>query len=185
VQNAEEVPVKWIELLRELDPRMSRFAVVTHPEHPLADAITAQLSRAAAQVGADVIRFDAHRPEDFARIVAQARRRAQALIVQPSDLAIHSRRRIAEAAAKHRLPVLYAQSDFVDAGGLISYGSDLAALWRRVGDYVDKILRGANPAELPVEQPVTFDLVINLKAARAIGINVPQPLLQRADRVVQ
>jgi putative ABC transport system substrate-binding protein len=185
VQNTEEVPAKWIELLRELRPGISRFAVAVHPEHPLADAVTAQLGRAAAQVGATVIRFDAYRPEDFGRIVEQARRRAQALIVQPSDLAIHSRSLIAEAAAKHRMPVLYALSDFVDAGGLISYGSDLGALWRRLGDYADKILKGANPADLPVEQPVTFDLVINLKAAKAIGISVPQSLLQRADRVVE
>jgi putative ABC transport system substrate-binding protein len=185
VQNAEEIPVKWIELLRELQPQISRIALVVDPDHPAAKAVTARLSRAAAAVQVKIIVFEARRPEDFSRVVEQARQQAQALIVQPTDLAIHSRRLIATQAEKHRLPVLYSQSDFVEAGGLISYGADLAALWRRAGDYVDKILKGASPAALPIEQPLAFDLVINLNAARALNLTVPRTLLERANRVIE
>jgi putative ABC transport system substrate-binding protein len=185
VQNAEEIPVKWIELLRELLPQISRIAVVVDPGHPVGKVTTAQLNQAASAVQVKIIVFEARRPEDFVRIVQQARQQAQALIVQPSDLAIHSRRLIATQAEKHRLPVLYAMSDFVEAGGLISYGSDLAVLWRRIGDYVDRVLKGASPAALPIEQPLAFDLVINLSAAKAINVTVPRTLLERADRVVQ
>jgi putative ABC transport system substrate-binding protein len=111
--------------------------------------------------------------------------RAGALLVAPSGLPDAQARRIAELAAKNRLPAMYAFRFYVEAGGLISYGVDLKENYRRAPVFVDKILRGAKPADLPIEQPTKFELVINLKAARTIGLTIPQPLLSRADEVIQ
>ncbi len=103
----------------------------------------------------------------------------------PDTIAFIAQRLIAAETEKHRLPAVYGSSDFVVAGGLISYGPDYGALWRRMGDYADKILKGAVAAEMPIEQPTTFNLGVNLKAARAIGVTVPQSVLERADKVIQ
>ena len=102
-----------------------------------------------------------------------------------SALFFSERNRLVHLAAKNRLPVVYPQREFVDAGGLISYGPDLADLFRRAATYVDKILKGAKPADLPVEQPTKFELVINLKTAKTLGLTIPPSLLQRADQVIQ
>ncbi len=115
VQNAEELPTKWIELLRELQPHLSRVAVIVNPENPLSAGVTAQVRRAGSALGIRVIILEAKRPEDYDRLIEQARQRAQALIVWPDSIAIHSRRLIAAQAQKHRLPTLYGQSDFVAA----------------------------------------------------------------------
>jgi putative ABC transport system substrate-binding protein len=185
VQNTEELPGKWVDLLRELQPRMNRVAVAIDPAHPAGAKLADQLRRATSRLGIQLVVLEAIDANAFETVVPHARRRAQALIVQPTDQAIHSRARIAALARKHRLPTLFSQSDFVDAGGLMSYGSDLGTLWRRVAEYVDRILNGGKPAELPIEQPVGFDLVINLGAAQGIGVTVPKPLLARANRLVE
>jgi putative ABC transport system substrate-binding protein len=114
-----------------------------------------------------------------------ARDRAQALIVLPDPTTTARRARITELAAKHRLPAMYGFDDFVDAGGLMSYSPNRGDLWRRSAGYVDKILKGAKPAELPVVQPSKFELTINLKAARTLGLTIPSSLLLRADRVLE
>jgi ABC-type uncharacterized transport system substrate-binding protein len=174
VQNAEELPAKWIELIRELQPRLSTVALIVNPDNPLSSKMTTQVSRAAASVGIKLVILEARRMEDYQRVFVEARQRARAVIVHPDSIAIYSRQLIASLAIKQRLPVLFGQSDFVEAGGLISYGPDLAAIWRRAADYVDKLLRGANPAELPIEQPVAFYLMVNLKSADAIWAYCPR-----------
>ena len=107
------------------------------------------------------------------------------MIVVPSPLAFANRSQITSLAQKHRLPTLYGQREYVDAGGLIAYGSNLADAWRRAATFVDKILKGAKPGELPIEQPTKFELVINQKTAKALGLTIPPSLLRRADEVIQ
>jgi len=111
--------------------------------------------------------------------------RAGALTVLPSAMFFSERRRLLDLSAKNRLPAVYPQREFVDAGGLMAYGPSLADLFRRAATYVDKILKGAKPADLPVEQPTKFELVINLKTAKSLGLTIPSSLLQRADEVIQ
>ena len=125
-------------------------------------------------------------PEDIDRAFEAAiRGRASALIVVEDSLFISHRARIVTLAAKSRLPAMYFLREFVDAGGLMSYAADLSDLFRRAATYVDKILKGAKPADLPVEQPTKFELVINLKTAKALGLTIPQSVLIRADQVIQ
>ena len=113
------------------------------------------------------------------------RARAGALTVLPSNMFTNERRRLVDLAAKNRLPAVYPWREGVDAGGLMAYGPNIADLFRRAATYVDKILKGAKPADLPVEQPTKFELVINLKTAKALGLTIPPSLLQRADEVIQ
>jgi len=127
------------------------------------------------------------RPDDFMTAFAEMQKnRAEALIVSSSGLFYVHRIRLVEFAAKHQLPTIYHQSEFVvSSGGLMSYGPDFHDLFRRSATYVDKILKGAKPGDLPVQQPTKFELVINLKTAKALGLTIPQSLLQRADEVIQ
>jgi putative tryptophan/tyrosine transport system substrate-binding protein len=113
------------------------------------------------------------------------REHPDALLILVDPLTMSQRSRIVDFAAERRLPAIYESSDFVDAGGLVSYGASGADLFRRAASYVDRILRGAKPGDLPIEQPTTFDLVINMRAAKALGITIPQSVLIRADRVIQ
>ena len=184
-QNVEELPGKWVELLRELQPRLSRVAMTVNPDNPVSPTMITAVTRATSAFGIKLVVLEARRHEDFARVIEQARQQTQAVIVTPDGTAFSSRQLIAAQTEKHRLPAVYSSSDFVEAGGLMSYGPDYTALWRRVGDYAHKILKGAIAAEMPIEQPTIFNLVVNLKAARAIGITVPQSLLARADKVIQ
>ena len=125
-------------------------------------------------------------PADFDRAFSgKAGARAGALTVLPSAMFFSERRRLVDLAAKNRLPVVYPQREFVDAGGLMSYGPNIADLFRRAATYVDKILKGAKPGDLPVEQPTKFELVINLKTAKALGLTIPQSFLLRADEIIQ
>ena len=113
------------------------------------------------------------------------RGRAGALAVLPSTILVRERKRLVDLAAKNRLPTIFTQTEFVDAGGLMGYGPSVADLYRRAATYVDKILKGAKPADLPIEQPTTFELVINLKTAKALGLTIPPSLLARADRAIE
>jgi putative ABC transport system substrate-binding protein len=126
------------------------------------------------------------RPNDFAgAFKAAIKHRAGALMVLRNPLIVNNRTKIAELAVKNRLPAMYDEREFVDAGGLMSYGTDLNDLHRRAAVYVDKILKGTKPAELPVERPIKFEFIVNLKSAKAIGLTIPQWTLMKADKVIQ
>jgi putative ABC transport system substrate-binding protein len=129
---------------------------------------------------------EARAPEDFERaFLDMTRARVGAVIVVVTAMFVQQRRRLVELAAKSRLPAVYGSRESVDAGGLMSYGPDLADSYHRAATYVDKILKGAKPGDLPVQQPEKFELVINLKTAKALGLTIPQSVLTRADRVIE
>src|SRR5262249_25577278 len=142
---------------------------------------------AARSLGVRLQAVNVERSDDFATAFAEVRRGgAEALIVSSSGLFFANRTRIVEFAVSHRLPTMYHQSEFVVvSGGLMSYGPDFRDLWRRSATYVDKILKGARPSDLPVQQPTKFELVINRRAAKALGLAIPQRLLLRADRIIE
>src|SRR5262249_39738172 len=130
--------------------------------------------------------LEARGPNEFdGAFTAMSKERAGALLVVSDALFILHRTRLADLATRSRLPAAYSAREYVEAGGLMSYGPSLSDQWRRAGIYVDKILKGARPADLPVEQPTKFELVINLKTAKALGLTIPQSVLQRADEVIQ
>jgi len=131
--------------------------------------------------------LEAGDPEEVARDAfdAMTKARAEALLVDPSAFWVAHRQRLVELAAKNQLPAMYSGRSFVDAGGLMAYWANEPAIWRRAGFYVDKIFKGANPGDLPIEQPNKFDLIINLKTAKALGLTIPQSLLMRADQVIE
>jgi ABC-type uncharacterized transport system substrate-binding protein len=180
---SEEMPGKWMELVREVLPRVSRVAVLWHTE---ADQL--RVSDAAARsLGVRVQPLKVERSNDLGTAFVEAQRnRAEAVIVLASPFFYAHRARLVELAAKHRLPAMYHQREFVvDSGGLMSYGPNLRDLFRRAATYVDKILKGAKPGDLPIEQPTKFELVINLKTAKALGLTIPPSILARADEIIQ
>ena len=184
-----ELVGKRLEQLTQAAPGVSRIAVLWQPG-ALGDRTEKEMLKAAdvaAQaLGVRLQFIEARGPADFDRVFSDiSRARAGALTVLPSIMFSSERRRLVDLAAKHRLPAVYSFREFVDAGGLMSYGPNLADLLRRAATYVDKILKGAKPADLPVEQPTKFELVINLKTAKALGLTIPPSMLQRADEVIQ
>lgn len=182
----DELPGKWMELVKETLPKVSRVAVLFHPTYDGGAQLKAS-EAAARSLGVRLQALKVERPDDFATAFAEVQKnRAQALIVSSSALFFVHRTRLVEFAAKHRLPTIYHQSGFVvDAGGLMSYGPDFHDLFRRSATYVDKILKGVKPGDLPVQQPTKFELVINRRTAKALGLTIPQSLLLRADRVIE
>jgi putative tryptophan/tyrosine transport system substrate-binding protein len=186
-----ELAAKRVALLRELLPelQLQRVAVLVQRTMPVAPPVAlfiAASKQAAQQLGMQLIVFDAATADELAGAFAAMRReQAQALVVQVNPLSNDRSREIVELAARHRLPAMYDIRIFVDAGGLVSYGPSIAHSYRRAASYVDKILRGAKAADLPVEQPTKFELVINLGAARTLGLTIPQSLLLRADEVIR
>ena len=141
---------------------------------------------AARALGVRLQVVEARGPEDFDRAFSDmTKAHAGALTVLPGAMFINERKRLVELAAKHRLPAVYQVREFVEAGGLMAYGPNIADVFRRAATYVDKILKGAKPGDLPVEQPTKFELVINLKTAKALGLAIPPSLLGRADEVIQ
>jgi putative ABC transport system substrate-binding protein len=186
---APELVGKWLELLTQAVPGVSRLAVLWQPggqdERTERDMLKAA-EVAARALGVRLQFVEARGPADFDRAFSDmTRARAGALTALGTALFVSERRRLVDLAAKHRLPAVYTTREFVDAGGLMAYGANVADLHRRAATYVDKILKGAKPADLPVEQPTKFDLVINLKTAKALGLTIPPSLLARADEVIQ
>ena len=182
----DELPGKWLELVKETLPKVSRVAVLFHPTYD--GGVQFKASEAAARsLGVRLQALMVERPDDFVTAFAEVQKhRAEALVVSSSGLFYAHRTRLVEFAAKHRLPTIYHQSEFVvDSGGLMSYGPDFRDLFRRSASYVDKILKGAKPGDLPVQQPTKFELVINLRTAKALGLTIPQSLLLRADRLIE
>jgi len=177
---------KRVELLKELLPQLSRVAILLNPATPAATQALRETQAIAATWGVQLQLLEVRTPEDFESSFAVAsQEHADALITVTDPLTIVHRARIVELAAKSRLPAIYGMRDFVEAGGLISYGANYNEPSRRAAAYVDKILKGAKPADLPVEQPMKFELVINLKTAEALGLTIPPTLLFQADEVIR
>src|SRR5215475_367454 len=182
----ENFSSKWLELLREVIPRVSRAAVLLNRASPASIGYLKVLQGAAQNLGIRLWPQDVRDLSQFeGAFAAMVAERAQGLVVVVDPLTVRYRGRIAELAAKNRVPAVYGFREFVDAGGLMAYGVNVPYLCRRAARYVDKILKGAKPGELPIEQPTTFELIINLKTAKALGLSIPTSLLARADEVIQ
>ena len=182
----DELPGKWLQLVKETLPQVSRVAVLWDPTY--GGGVQLKASEAAARsLGVRLQALKVERPDDFVTAFAEVQKnRAEALIVSSSALFFAHRTRLVEFAAKQRLPTMYHQREFVvGSGGLMSYGPDFHDLFRRSATYVDKILRGAKPGDLPVQQPTKFELVINRRTAKALGLTIPRLLLLRADQVIE
>ena len=180
---------KCLELLKQAVPGVSRIAVLQQPgavpERTEQDILKGA-EVAARALGVQLQVVEARTAEDFDSAFSQmTRARADAVTVLSTPVFITGRNRLVELAAKHRLPTVFSFREYVEAGGLMSYGPDLADMYRRAATYVDKILKGAKPSDLPVEQPTKFELVINLKTAKQLGLTIPPSVLARADEVIQ
>jgi putative ABC transport system substrate-binding protein len=180
-----DLAAKRLELLRQLAPGLQRLAVIGHQGGPGVVLEIGELQTAARSLGIDVAIFEVRRAEDFARAFAALKGRVEAVYVVSDPLMTSNRIRISILSLIERLPTMNALREYVEVGGLMSYGPNFQDMWRRAGDYVDKILRGAKPGDLPVEQPTKFDLVINLITANALGLTVPDKLLALADELIE
>jgi putative tryptophan/tyrosine transport system substrate-binding protein len=181
-----QVSGKWVQLLTEIVPHVSRVTVLWDPTRPATGAMLRELERTTRALGLQLHLLEARDSHELDRaLAALARERADMVIVLPSTLAHIARRQLVEFMAEHRLPAIYFDRAFAEAGGLMSYGPNWLALFDRVAAYVDRILKGTKPADLPVEEPTQFELVINLKMAEAVGITMPPPLLFQADEVIR
>jgi len=180
-----DIAGKRLELLREVFATVRRLAILANVDSPPAVLDMREVQVAARTLGIEAATFDIRRAEDIAPAFEAIQGRADALYVCGDPLVNANRIQIGSLALGARLPGMYVAREFVETGGLMSYGPNYPGLFRRAGDYVDRILRGAKPADLPVEQPTKFDLVINLKTAKALGLDVSLSLQQRADEVIE
>jgi putative ABC transport system substrate-binding protein len=182
---ATDLAGKRLALLREVVPGLRRLAIMSNVDYPSAVLEMGELQTAAGMLGLEVVPLEIRRAEDIAPAFEALKGRAEALYVVGDALVMTHRVRINTLALAARLPTNFNYREYVEAGGLMSYGANLSDLFRRAADYVDKILRGAKPGDLPVEQPTKFDLVINLTTAKALGLTIPDTLLARADEVIE
>ena len=182
---ATDLAGKRLELLHEVVPGLRRLAIMANPGAPPAVLEMAEAQTTARALGLEVVASEIRRPEDIAAAFEAFKGRAEALYVCNDPLVTTNRTRINTLALGMRLPTMYNVREFVEAGGLMSYGPNFLDLFRRAADFADKILRGAKPSDIPVEQPTKFDLVINLKTAKALGLEIPPTLLARADEVIE
>jgi putative ABC transport system substrate-binding protein len=177
---------KQLELLKEASPKVSRVAVLSDSAIPGNALWLGAMKVAAPALRITLQPVDVHRPDDFERAFSAIKKEhASALSALRNGVNVFYRARIVDFAAKSRLPAMYPDREYVEVGGLMSYGPNFTDLLRRAATYVDKILKGAKPADIPVEQPTKFEFVINLKTAKQIGLNIPQSVLYRADRVIK
>jgi putative tryptophan/tyrosine transport system substrate-binding protein len=176
---------KRLEFLREVVPDLRRLAIMANAGNPGNVVEMREAQEQAQMLGIEVTTSEIRRAEDIALAFDALKDKAQALYVVSSPLTTTNRVRINTLALGRRLPVIYSDREFVEVGGLISYGVDFANMYRRAADYVDKILRGAKPGDLPVEQPTKFDLTINLTTAKALGLTIPDKLLALANQVIE
>ena len=175
-----------MELLKEVAPKASRVAVLYNPADRSNVLVLKELQESAPALRLTLQPFGVRGPGDFeGAFVAMSRKRAHALFGAAGIVTTEHRKAIVDLAAKSRMPAMWGERQFVEAGGLMSYAVNFYDQVRRAATYVDKILKGAKPGDLPVEQPTKFELVINLKTARALGLTIPQSLLLRADEVIQ
>ena len=185
-QIAPELSGKRLELLKEIVPNLSRVAALWNPKGTTSPITWKESQSPAHELGLRLQSIEVVRPEDFNNAIEEAKKgRAGALAILPDPLFAGNLPRLAELASKNRLPSVFHLVEFVDAGGLLAYGPDRSDMYRRAATYVDKILKGAKPADLPVEQPTKFELVINLKTAKQIGLTIPPNVLARADKVLK
>ena len=181
-----EIASKQLQLLTEMVPAASSVAVLTNPTNRSHAAFSKDLKVTARALGAQLKVFEAQSPDGIdSAFAVMTRERVAALLVLTDSMFLAQQQRIADLTAKSSLPALYSQREFVDAGGLVSYGPSLWDMFHRAASHVDKILRGAKPADIPVEQPTKFELVINLKTIKTLGLTIPKSLLLRADEVIQ
>src|SRR6516165_1137655 len=180
-----DLAAKRLLLLREVVPGLQRLAVIGHHDAPGVVLEIDELQTAARSLGLDVAVFGIRRAEDFARAFASFKGPVEAVYVVGDPLMTSNRIRINTLSLVERLPTMGGFREYVEVGGLIAYGPNYQDMWQRAGDYVDKILRGAKPGDLPVEQPTKFDLIINLVTANALGLTVPETLLATADEVME
>lgn len=182
---ASDLGAKRLEVLREVIPSVRRLAIMANVGNSQTALEMSAVQVTAVNFGLEFVPFGIRRAEDIAQGFEMLKGRADALYVCPDPLVTTNRVRINELALHARLPTIHGIREHVEAGGLMSYGTNYADLWRRAADYVDKILRGAKPADLPVEQPTKFELLINMKTAKALGVTLPPALLARADEVIE
>jgi putative tryptophan/tyrosine transport system substrate-binding protein len=176
---------KLLELLQEVVPRLSTVAVIMNPDNPYPRDLTKDLEAFAPKRALKLHIIELRGTEAIEHAFEQARRTAQAAVVIGEPFTLEHRKQVTAFAAKRRLPAIYTTRYYVDVGGLITYGPDLRVMFRRAAEYVDKILRGAKPADLPIEQPTQYLLIVNLKTAKALGITVPESILLRANEVIR
>ena len=182
---APDLVAKRLELLKEVVPKVSRVALLRNPDNPADAAMLREMEAAARALGVRLQPLKTRNPQEIEdAFAAMIRERAGAVLFLSDALFYTQRRQIAELAAKGRLPSISGTSDYPDVGGLMAYGPNQPDLERRAATFVDRILKGAKPGDLPVEQPTKFDLVINLRTAKALGLTIPPSLLQRADRII-
>ena len=181
-----DLSVKQIELIKESLARVSRIAILWNPENPWHPGAMKGLAVRARPSGVQLQGVQVRAPEELqGAFSAMVTERAQAVLVLPDPLTYIHRRYVADLAAKQRLPSIGGPREFAEAGCLLSYWAETTDLYRRAATYVDRIFKGAKPADLPIEQPTKFELVINLKTAKALGLTIPPSLLQRADHVIE
>jgi putative tryptophan/tyrosine transport system substrate-binding protein len=181
-----EVSGKRLQLLREIVPGLAKVALFWDPNDPGAEFSVKETQAAAETLSLKIQVLETRRADDFeAAFQAAAKEEARAVILVPAPAINVNMKRIADLALRHGLPTMYFSDSLPKAGGLVSYGASLVAIYRRAANYVDRILKGANPADLPVEQPAKFELVINLTTAKALGLTIPETLLATADEVIQ
>ena len=181
-----EIKGKQLEVLKEVLPKLSRVGFLWSPTSPNASDNLKATEAAARSLRIAIESLEAKEPHDIeAAFQTATKKRAEAILMDGGGFFAFHQKRLLEVAAKSRLPTMHANVRFVEAGGLMTYANDRNEQYRRAGEYVDKILRGAKPADLPVERPKKFELAINLKTAKQIGVTIPQSLLYRADKVIK
>ena len=182
---AADLAAKRLELLREVVPGLRRLAIMANVDYPAVVLEMREVETAAGTLGLDSVTMEIRRGEDIEPLFGALKERTDALYVCADPLVVTHQVRINAFALAAKLPTMHSLREHIETGGLISYGPNFPDLFRRTADYVDKILRGAKPADIPVEQPTKFDLVINLTTARALGLDIPPTLLARADEVIE
>jgi putative ABC transport system substrate-binding protein len=182
---APDLDGKRLELLKEAFPKVARVAFL-RPGGPRGNEILTELEPTAKTLRLKLLPLELRNLEDLESAFARAKsERAQALITTLSGQIATQQRQVLDFAAKNRLPAMYPYSEFVEAGGLMSYAPDQSDLWQRAADLVDKVVKGTKPADIPIDQPKKFEFIINLKAAKQIGLTIPPNVLARADRVIR
>ena len=181
-----ELSRKRLELLREIVPGLSRVIVVSNPDNPVHGFAWNDLKEAAGALGLELLKVEVKSPDGFESALSTVgKARSQALFFLPDEMFNTQQKRVAALVIEKRLPASFYAGEWIDAGGLMFYGANINDQFRRAAFFVDKILKGSKPGDLPIEQPTKFELIINAKTAKAIGLTIPKPLLARADRVVE